>query len=127
MTDRIERELLLLASPQAVWDAVTGAGWLADEVQLDLRPGGDACFRSGDSVRTGWVEAASAPHQLVFWWAADGERASRVQLTLRGDRGATPATRLTVVECRPLEVLDLVGLELPGAAGATFGPALMAA
>ena len=36
-------------------------GWLADEVELELRPGGDASFRIGDEVRTGWVEEVRAP------------------------------------------------------------------
>ena len=51
------------APPSDVWDAVTGDGWLADEVELDLRPGGDAGFRSEDGVKTGWVEEAVAPRR----------------------------------------------------------------
>ena len=39
MTDRIERELWLPASPDDVWDAVTGDGWLADEVELRAAAG----------------------------------------------------------------------------------------
>ena len=68
-SERIERELLLPAPRQQVWEVVTGAGWLADEVELDLAPGGDALFRSRESVKTGWVEEASAPARLAFWWA----------------------------------------------------------
>jgi uncharacterized protein YndB with AHSA1/START domain len=124
MSDRIERELLIEAPPDAVWDAVISDGWLADEVELDLQPGGDACFRSADEVKAGWVEDVAAPSRLTFWWAADGEPASRVELTLDDDAGAT---RLRVVETRPLDVLDLVGMPLPGISGPTFGPALVAA
>ena len=40
MSEQIERELLVDASPQEVWEAITGADWLADEVELDLYPGG---------------------------------------------------------------------------------------
>ncbi len=36
-------------------------------------------------------------------------------------------TRLRIVETRPLEVLDLVGIPLPGHGGARYGPALVAA
>jgi uncharacterized protein YndB with AHSA1/START domain len=124
MSDRIERELWLPVPRDAVWEAITGDGWLADRVQLDLRPGGDAEFESAGRVRTGWVEEVSAPERLSFWWAADDEPASRVELHVeeQGD-----ATRLRVVETRPLEVLDLVGMPLPGAGGRTFGPALVAA
>ena len=40
---------------------------------------------------------------------------------------ADDATLLRVVETRPLELLDLVGMPLPGIGGKTFGPALVAA
>jgi uncharacterized protein YndB with AHSA1/START domain len=125
MTDRIERELLVPAPPEEVWNVVTSTGWLAEEVLLDLTPGGDAYFRTRAGVKTGWVEEASAPARLAFWWATDGEPATRVELTLdpRGDG----ATQLRVVEARPLDVLDLIGTPLPGASGRTFGPAMVAA
>ena len=124
MTDRIERELLLPASPEDVWDAMTADGWLAEEVHLELRPGGDASFRSRNTLKTGWVEDVRAPARLTFWWSAEGESASRVELTLRADRDAT---LLRVIETRPLELLDLVGMPLPGAGGTRFGPALVVA
>jgi uncharacterized protein YndB with AHSA1/START domain len=124
MSERIERELWLPATPEAVWEAVTGDGWLADRVSLDLRPGGEAVFESDDHLRSGWIEDVSAPERLSFWWSLEDEPASRVELRIdaRGDH-----TRLRVVETRPLEVLDLVGVPLPGTGGATFGPALVAA
>ena len=124
MTDRIERELWLPARPDAVWDAVTSDGWLADRVRIDLRPGGDAEFDSGDRIRNGWVEDVAAPERLTFWWAVDDEPASRVELRLEAREDST---RLRVVETRPLELLDLVGVPLAGAGGATYGPALVAA
>ena len=139
MTERIERELELPASAGEVWRAVTDpawlALWLADQVSLELAPGGEARFRIGDQVRSGWVEQISPPEpgategresgSLAFWWAHDEEPASRVELTLiavERDR-----TLLRVVETRPLEILDLVGIPLPGLGGATPGPALVAA
>ena len=137
MSERIERRLWLAASPDVVWDVITGADWLADEVALDLRPGGDAEFRSGDEAKTGWVEEASNPARsadgagrLAFWWATDGEPATRVELTLEPARGwdGPEGTRLRIVESRPLDVLDLVGTPLPGVGGTTtYGPALVAA
>jgi uncharacterized protein YndB with AHSA1/START domain len=125
MSDRVERELLLPASAEELWDAVTGDGWLADEVELDLHPGGDASFRSQDTVKTGWVEEVFPSERLAFWWATDGEPATRVELTLE-PRDET-LTRLRIVETRPLELLDLIGLPLPGNGGRSFGPALVAA
>src|SRR5436305_959149 len=59
MTDTIHREIELPATVQDVWEAVTDpdalSEWLADEVSLDLRPGGEARFVSGDEIRRGWV------------------------------------------------------------------------
>ncbi len=125
MSDRIERELTLPATPDEVWEAVTGDGWLADEVELTLEPGGEASFAGGDSVKTGWVEDVRAPERLTFWWATDGEPATRVELTLEPD--GDDATTLKVVETRPLDVLDLVGMPVYGIGGPSFGPVLVAA
>lgn len=124
MIDRVERELALDADIDEVWDAVTGDGWLADEVQLDLHPGGDANFRTDGALRSGWVEEALAPVRLTFWWAEGDEPASRVELALEAldeDR-----TCVRVVETRPLELLELVGVPLTRIGGASFGPALVA-
>jgi uncharacterized protein YndB with AHSA1/START domain len=139
MTDLIERELTLPAPPEAVWEALTDPDWLrewlADEAELQLRPGGDARFRIGEDTRTGWVEevtppAGGAAGRLAFWWEQEGEPASRVALELtHTDEG----TRLRVVESRPLDVLDLVGIPLGGSGGlgghdsGRYGPALVAA
>jgi hypothetical protein len=129
VTERIDRDLLLPASPHEVWDVITSDGWLAEHVELVLVPGGEARFTDRDSMRTGWVEEASPPvgeggGALVFWWGPDGEPATRVELTLEpeGEHG----TRLRVIETRPLEMLHLVGLPLPGQRGTSHGPAMLA-
>ena len=139
MTDLIERELDLPASLDEVWRAITDpvrlSDWLADEIVLELIPGGEASFRLGEERRSGWVEEVSAPGtgqagepgtaRLVFWWAQGEQPASRVELVL------TPVselrTQLRVSEARPLEILDLVGIPLPGHGGGRYGPALVAA
>lgn len=137
MTDRIERELELPARSEEVWEALTDperlAGWLADEISFDLRPGGEASFRDGDRLRRGWVEEVSPPDspaareagggRLTFWWASVDEPATRVELTLEPTPGGT---RLRVVETRPLELLDAVGIPLFGSGGASFAPELVA-
>ena len=137
MTDLIHRDLRLAATPAEVWAAVTDpsllASWLADAVRLELWPGGEAQFTIGDRVRAGWVEEVTAPSadrnppgvgRLAFWWAEDDQPASRVELELTA---TSAGTRLRVVETRPLQVLDLVGIPLPGTSGSNYGPALVAA
>lgn len=129
MVDRIERELVLPAAPAEVWEVVTGSGWLADEVELDLTPGGEARFVTGEAARTGWIEEAEAPDghegagRLVFWWSTGEAPASRVEVSL-GPEGAD-STRVHVLEERPLEVLDLIGIRLPGRSEPSPGPLLL--
>jgi uncharacterized protein YndB with AHSA1/START domain len=140
MADLITRELELPATPEEVWRALTDPAflesWLADTVLLELWAGGEAVFTVGGRTRTGWVEEVTAPSarqadgddphegRLAFWWAEDDEPASRVELVIRPSEAGT---LLRVVETRPLQVLDLVRIPLPGAGGATYGPALVAA
>ena len=136
MTERIERQLELPADVEQAWQALTDpdwlALWLADEVEFEPWPGGAARFRLGDAERTGWVEEISPPDsesdepaRLAFWWSDGGGPASRVELTLTPLREG--ATSIRVVETRPLEVLDLVGLPSPGPGGSSYGPTLIAA
>jgi uncharacterized protein YndB with AHSA1/START domain len=133
MTDQIEREVRLPTSAPQAWRALTDPRWLerwlADEVELELSPGGEARFKVGDSVRSGWIEEVSPPAadregRLVFWWAEGDEPASRVELELRPEEyGCT----LRVVEARPLELLDLVGIPLQRPGEGTYGPAMIVA
>lgn len=129
MVDRIERELVLPAAPEEVWDVITTSGWLADEVELELQPGGEARFSTGEEARAGWVEEVQAPQgpedagRLVFWWSADEEPATRVAVSLTPD--GSDSTRLRVLEERPLEVLDVIGIPLPGPSQSSPGPLML--
>jgi uncharacterized protein YndB with AHSA1/START domain len=136
MADRIERELVLPVSVQEVWRALTDPAalsqWMAEEVLLDLQPGGEARFSIGDEVKTGWIEEVSPPRshhlssgQLAFWWALEDGPASRVCFSVIGREDGSTLVR--VVETRPLEILDLVGIPLSGQSGSAFGPALVGA
>jgi uncharacterized protein YndB with AHSA1/START domain len=128
-TERVARDLLIPALPEDVWDVITDDGWLAERVELELEPGGEARFTDPAQVRTGWIEEARPPDlaghaTLVFWWGPEGEPATRVELVLEPE--VDGGTRLWVAETRPLEQLDLVGLPLPGQRGASPGPAMLA-
>ena len=136
MSELVQRELKLDLAAEEAWEALTDpdrlSAWLADEVELDPVPGGEARFVLGDEVRSGWIEEVCAPGdapdghgRLCFWWSSDDGPATRVELELAplGDDG----TLLRIAETRPLELLDLIGVSLPGAGSPGYGPALVAA
>ena len=96
---RVERETLLPAEPDEVWEALTDADrlseWLAPEVELEPYEGGEITVRDGDDERTGTVETVIERERLTFTWARPGGEPSRVEWIVE----AIPAgTRLVVVE-----------------------------
>jgi uncharacterized protein YndB with AHSA1/START domain len=95
----IRREIVLPAPREDVWDALTDperlADWFANDVHLDLRPGGGASFRwSNGEERHATVTDVDHERRLAFEWDDEGE----VELTLDDDAAGT---RLTVVESSP--------------------------
>jgi uncharacterized protein YndB with AHSA1/START domain len=138
MTELIHRELELPHDLGEVWQALTDPDWLtrwlADEAELELWPGGEARFVVDGEPRHGWVEEITPPSEgadaarLCFWWQDDGRPASRVCLEAERTDGGTT---VRVVETRPLEILDLIGMPLggqgPAGAGGARGPVLVAA
>jgi uncharacterized protein YndB with AHSA1/START domain len=75
----IRREIVLDAPPDEIWDALTDprelAEWFANDVELDVRPGGEGVFRWDDgSERRALVEVVVANARFEFWWwSPDGE------------------------------------------------------
>jgi uncharacterized protein YndB with AHSA1/START domain len=73
----VTRELVLPADPDEVWDAVTNPDrleeWLANDVELDLAPGGDGIFRwETGEVRLAVVEDVEEGRLLrMRWWDED--------------------------------------------------------
>lgn len=96
----VRRSIDVGAPGAEVWKAITDdallSDWLAEEVEIDPRPGGALSCRAEDGERTGVVELAEEEQRLVFTWGGAGE-ASRVEIDLQ----PLPAgTRLTVRETR---------------------------
>jgi len=99
----VRREIVVAAERNLVWAALTEsarlAEWFANEVDLDLRPGGRGRFAWADGeVREADVDEVVAGRRLAFRWAEPGEEATAVEWELEEIDGGT---RVTVVESVP--------------------------
>jgi uncharacterized protein YndB with AHSA1/START domain len=95
--DEVTRETVVPGEREEVWRAVTEPGFLGEELEVELRPGGG--LRTEE--REGFVEAVEPGERLSFWWAAPGEDSTRVELDLAEHE---LGTLVRVVESRPLEL-----------------------
>ena len=96
---QIEREIVVPASPDEVWEALTEPErleeWFATDVELDAEPGGEAIFRwENGEERRAVVREAEPGERLVLDWDDAGE----VMLELEEVEGGT---RVRVVETAP--------------------------
>ena len=127
MSEEASSELTVPASPEETWDALTDpeqlTEWLAEDAELDLRPGGDLAFRVDGEERGGFIEEVDEPRRLVFWWGPDGDEPTRVEIELEADGDDT---RVRVVESRPLRVLDARGIEVESWLGGGSSPHMRA-
>jgi uncharacterized protein YndB with AHSA1/START domain len=98
-TPWVERETLVEATPEEVWEALTDEDrleeWLAPEVELDPVEGGEIAVRDGDAHRTGTVETLEEAERFAFTWSRPGEGESFVEFTIEALPGGS---RVTVVE-----------------------------
>jgi uncharacterized protein YndB with AHSA1/START domain len=105
--DTATSETVVPATPEETWEALTEPErleeWLAEDADVDLRPGGDLRIGLEEGERAGFVEEVDEPHRLVFWWADGDEESTRVEIELEPD---ADGTRVRVVESRPLRDLD---------------------
>src|SRR5437763_14550738 len=101
------KEVVLPVDRDEAWEAVSDSdaleAWLAERVELDLRPGGDATFTlPGGEERRGMVEEVAPGERLTFWWwphDGDGE-SSRVTFELAPAVGGT-VVRVTETPAGP--------------------------
>jgi uncharacterized protein YndB with AHSA1/START domain len=95
----VERETLVEASPEEVWEALTEEDrleeWLAPDVELDPVEGGEIAVRDGDDQRSGTVETVEEYERFSFTWSRPGEGESFVEFTIEALPGGS---RVTVVE-----------------------------
>ena len=114
----VEREIEVPASREETWHALTDpdqlGDWLADDAELDLRPGGDLKIRTDGETREGFFEEISAPERLVFWWGEPDGELARVQIDLEE---LEDGTRVRVVEGLPLVTVEAVGAGIEFEAG----------
>src|SRR3954454_11110366 len=98
-TPWVERDTLVEASPEEVWEALTDEDrleeWLAPEVELDPTEGGEIAVRDGDDERAGTVETVEEHERFAFTWSRPGEGESFVEFTIEALPGGS---RITVVE-----------------------------
>ena len=95
----IVKEILLPAPREEVWEALTAPDrledWFANDVDIDLRPGGGASFRwSNGEERHATVTEVDPERRLSFDWDDEGS----VEFTLDDD---ADGTRLVVIESSP--------------------------
>jgi uncharacterized protein YndB with AHSA1/START domain len=100
LAQTVERTILLDAAPEEVWEALTDetalSEWLAPEVELEPREGGELRCRYEDGEeRRGEVELVEEAERLAFRWWRPGAGPSRVELIVEA---VADGTRLTVVE-----------------------------
>ena len=96
---QIEREIVLPVPREDAWDALTDEErleeWFANDVELDVTPGGEAVFEwENGEVRRGVVERVEEQERLVLRWDDDG--VVELELTEHPD-----GTRVHVRETSP--------------------------
>jgi uncharacterized protein YndB with AHSA1/START domain len=109
--DQVEREAVLPADPDEVWEALTDEDrleeWLGTDVELEPVEGGELTVGDDEGERSGTVETVIERERLTFTWARPGEDPSRVDFAIE----AVPAgTRLVVTETRIPGPVALAGV-----------------
>jgi uncharacterized protein YndB with AHSA1/START domain len=124
----VRRETILPVDREIAWEALCDAdelaAWLADEVELEIRPGAQGTLRweSGEERRA-MVEEVDPCRRLVLRWWEHGGQESLVELTLDD---VPEGTRLVVIEV-PVAALRVAAVGLEAGSSAARGPRMAAA
>jgi uncharacterized protein YndB with AHSA1/START domain len=98
-TPWVERETLVEATPEEVWESLTDEDrleeWLAPDVELDPTEGGEIAVRDDEGERSGTVQTLEENERFAFTWSRPGEGESFVEFTIEALPGGS---RVTVVE-----------------------------
>jgi uncharacterized protein YndB with AHSA1/START domain len=107
ISDRIERSVVVSASPEQVWEALTTEdgmqAWFGDIAEMDVQPGGEAVFgwsEEGHRVAA-VIETVEPITRFAFRWAINAGEAvedgpsTLVEFVIDSDDSGT---RITVVE-----------------------------
>ena len=123
----VRRETVLPVDRETAWAALCDADelatWLADEVDLEIRPGAEGVVRwdSGEE-RQATVEEVEERRRLVLRWWEPGGQESIVELTL--DDVPEGGTRLVVIEV-PVVALRVAAMGLEISRQASPGPQMV--
>jgi uncharacterized protein YndB with AHSA1/START domain len=105
--DRIEREVVVAAAPERVWEIITKAEhvgtWFSDSAEIDLRPGGTIVLRfENHGTQYATIEKIDEPRYFSYRWKPGvtdekpgTDDSTLVEFTLTPHEGQT---RLRVVE-----------------------------
>lgn len=105
--DRIEREIVVAAPRERVWEIITQAEhvgkWFGDSAEIDLRPGGTMVLRwEKHGTMYGMIEKIDEPNYFSYRWMPgrlnekpSKENSTLVEFTLTPEGGQT---RVRVVE-----------------------------
>ena len=95
----VERETILEAEPERVWEALTDddllSDWFADRARIEPYEGGEVEFDCDDGERRGTVRRVDEERELAFTWSREGGGESLVTFTIEP---VEYGTRLVVVE-----------------------------
>jgi uncharacterized protein YndB with AHSA1/START domain len=78
VTDRVERNVLVAASVEAVWRALVDGGrlaeWFGDDAEIDAVPGGQLVVTEDGRRRRAVVVDVEPGRRLAFRWLPDTHR-----------------------------------------------------